>query len=412
MTFITGANNKATSTTPSITVPATASVGDILVIHFDQNNTDASAGAPTGLTLQASDSTVAGYPSKLYTATVDGTTITAGGTLTWPTLSASRAWTLDLIVERGVTLTGLQVSVGHAATSPVVIPSLTTTATDYLIEVAAGKSNGTAITSWTPPSGWTLRQTVTAGTTFGGSTTMATLTADGTSSASTYGGETYTPSSAAGAYVSYLLALPSASSTNGSVTAVAATQTWAANAPVVTGTTVTSGGGPATISMSATAPVVTGGAVVSAVAATVTFSAAAPVVTASGNVTVTAVAATVTISAPAPVVTGEMAAVVQAVAAGMTLSAVNPPTVVGVVATVYYLYSPPTWNNVGVMAGSLRFSIPTSTTTYRKNGQWYNAQSPGMGVTDGADYVFPTPTMVSQALRDEMIAADVPGTFS
>lgn len=78
----------------------------------------------------------------------------------------------------------------------------------------------------------------------------------------------------------------------------------------------------------------------------------------------------------------------------------------------YYLYTPPLWNNIGVMHGSLRYKIPTSTTTYRLNGQWYNVQSPGVGVTDGADYVFPTPTEIPAALAQEMIAANVPGTFS
>lgn len=64
------------------------------------------------------------------------------------------------------------------------------------------------------------------------------------------------------------------------------------------------------------------------------------------------------------------------------------------------------------MEGSLRVKVPTSTTTYKLNGVWVNTQSPGMGVTDGATWVFNTPTLVSQALRDEMVAAGVPGTFS
>lgn len=77
-----------------------------------------------------------------------------------------------------------------------------------------------------------------------------------------------------------------------------------------------------------------------------------------------------------------------------------------------YLYSPPTWNNVGIFAGSVTYKIPTSTTTFKLNGQWHNVQSPGIGVTDGADYIFPTPTEIPASLAQEMIAANVPGTFS
>jgi len=33
-------------------------------------------------------------------------------------------------------------------------------------------------------------------------------------------------------------------------------------------------------------------------------------------------------------------------------------------------------------------------------------------VTDGADYVFCTPTQIDAALAQEMLAANVPGTFS
>jgi hypothetical protein len=250
VTYVAGANGKANSVNPTVTVPSTAATGDVLVIHLDQNNTDVVTGAPAGVVLRSSDSTVSTYPSKLYTAIVDGTTIAPGTVLTW-TLSVTRAWSLDLIVERGIdnTTPVSGVAVGHAAASPAVMPTLATTGTTRLVEVAAGKANGTIITAWTAPTGWTVQQTAAAFSTFSGSAAIAIPTGDTASAAGSYGGETYTPSSATGAYVTYLLALNPASTTTtypataGMVSATAlsgaTTLTAAPSAGMVSGTSLT-----------------------------------------------------------------------------------------------------------------------------------------------------------------------------
>lgn len=112
-----------------------------------------------------------------------------------------------------------------------------------------------------------------------------------------------------------------ATSVNGSVTAVAATATAAAAAPVVTGS-ATVAGVAATGTASAAAPAVSGSATVTGVAATGTAAAVAPTVAATRNPTVTAVAATGTAAAAAPTVSADAA--VTGVAAAGTASAAAP----------------------------------------------------------------------------------------
>jgi hypothetical protein len=63
------------------------------------------------------------------------------------------------------------------------------------------------------------------------------------------------------------------------------------------------------------------------------------------------------------------------------------------------------------MEGALRVKIAASTTTYKSGGTWHNVQSPGTGVTDGATYVFNTPTIVSSAVAAELVAFGV-GTIT
>lgn len=43
-----------------------------------------------------------------------------------------------------------------------------------------------------------------------------------------------------------------------------------------------------------------------------------------------------------------------------------------------YRYVPPTWRNVGMLEGSLRFGVTTPTVVYRLNGVWHNVQQAGM----------------------------------
>lgn len=76
------------------------------------------------------------------------------------------------------------------------------------------------------------------------------------------------------------------------------------------------------------------------------------------------------------------------------------------------LYSPPTWDLVGVLRGSLTQTLPMFTTTYKLAGVWVNIQTPGVGETDAADYVFNTATVIDSGLAAEMQAADVPGDYT
>jgi len=69
-----------------------------------------------------------------------------------------------------------------------------------------------------------------------------------------------------------------------------------------------------------------------------------------------------------------------------------------------FLYSPPTYKMYRTIKGSLRYYVDTCTTTYKLAGQWFNTRVPGMGVTDGATWVFNTPTIVDSATAAELQA--------
>lgn len=197
------------STTAAATVPASAQVGDVILLHLSLNNTDVITSVPSGLTLIDNDTTTSStFPNRLYWAVVDGVTISASTVLSF-SLSATRAWEINLTVWSGVSnTTPLTQAIAKAAgtATNAVMPSITTTAQAYLVEIMSGKSNGTSITSWTAPSGWTNRGTTSAVSTFAGSAN----TADNNSGAQapgTYGGETYTPSSACSVAFRYIVPL-------------------------------------------------------------------------------------------------------------------------------------------------------------------------------------------------------------
>lgn len=182
----------------------------------------------------------------------------------------------------------------------------------------------------------------------------------------------------------------------GSVTAVPATATASAPAPAELTTVTVSGGGAASASLSAPSPIVSG------------------TVPVSGSVT--AVAATATGLAPAPFVSSGAIQVgsVVAVPSVVAFRAIGPAVTaasVTVAGGFAYYYMPPMWNNIQQMEGSLRYKIPTSTTTFRKGGVWYNVQSPGMGVVDGADFVFNTPQYIPSAIAAELLSFGV-GTLN
>lgn len=218
--FRAAANNAANSASPSVTVPATCQVGDVLLIHLSQNNTDAYTSAPAGVTLADTNTGNTGFPNRLFTAVVDGTTISPGSTLTWGTLSAIRTWQISLAAYSSVdTSSPIQnYAVAQANTTTMTTPALTTSAASFLIEIVSGKSNGTAITSWTPPAGFTVRSTSAAAATFSGSSAIADRNSN-PSAAGTYGSDTYTASAAFNIAVKYTIALspagnPTAAFTN------------------------------------------------------------------------------------------------------------------------------------------------------------------------------------------------------
>lgn len=186
-----GATGSGNSTSPSWVVPAAAATGDVIVLCLALNNTDVITGRPSTAANQ-SDGDSGAYASELYTVVVDGTTVTAGSTLSW-TLSATRRWvTIGYLFRGADTSTPLATTtlVATGASGAVVSPS--GTEAGYLVEVATHKSGATATTSWTAPSGWTSRAQVAAGAAYGPSAVIATYNSNPVSSG-TYGGNTYTP---------------------------------------------------------------------------------------------------------------------------------------------------------------------------------------------------------------------------
>lgn len=187
-----------------------------------------------------------------------------------------------------------------------------------------------------------------------------------------------------------------------------------APAPTVSGASSVAGGGAASASGSAPAPVVTGESTISGGgAASASGSAVAPVVAGgtdpvSGGATTPATAGSG--SAVPPVIVGQQ---VPTVLAAPSTASGSPtgPVVTAVQVLPSYLYTPPQWWAVQQLSGSLRFRVPVSTTTYKLGGVWYNVQSPGVGVTDNATYVFRTPTLVTADIALELQAFGV-GTIT
>lgn len=185
----------------SVTVPAGMPSGSAGFIVFTQNNADALTATPAWLTLL--DNTSSGstsFVSKVYTFKVgDGTngTVVAGSVATF-TLSATRAWTATLYGADGVDTTNpitLAGVAGTASAATAIIPTVTTTEPLWLVEVAVEKANGSIITGFTPPTGWTQRVLTASPTTFGGAVVI-TDRDNGLAGAGTYGGDVYTPSPA------------------------------------------------------------------------------------------------------------------------------------------------------------------------------------------------------------------------
>lgn len=240
MAYRTGVATNANNNAPTVTVPATTQTGDVLLIQLSQNNTNVITSTPSSLTSLDSDTTVSTFPSNLYRVVVDGSTVAAGTVLNWG-LSATRSWTISLSVWSGIDNTTPvlgTVAKAAGAVSTTVMPSITTSASAYLVEIGAAKSNGTTITSWTAPSGWTNRITAPALSTFSGSSNHADRDA-GLAAAGTYGGETYTQNATPGATIRYIVALNPSSATVTIASAMSGTASMTAAA--TNATTVASG---------------------------------------------------------------------------------------------------------------------------------------------------------------------------
>lgn len=193
----------------SVTVPAGMPTGSAGYIVFTQNNTDAITSVPAFLTLL--DSTASGstsFVSKVYTFKVgDGSagTVTPGTSVTI-TMSATRAWTATLYGASNVDTTTpmMLVAVAGSLATNAIMPTASTSEALWLTEVAVGKSNGTAVTSWTLPAGWSSRINTVSPTTFSAGVVITDRDA-GTAGASSYGGETYTPNNAINVAMRYII---------------------------------------------------------------------------------------------------------------------------------------------------------------------------------------------------------------
>lgn len=195
------ASASGNTATGSIAVPTGMPAGASGVVVFTQNNADVLTTAPAWLTLI--DSTSSGSTSlvnKVYRFTVgDGSagTVSPGTTGSF-SMSAVRAWTATLYGVDGVDtanpVTVLAVA-GTATASTAAVPTATTTEALWLAEVAVQKANGTVITAFTVPTGWTARVTTASPTTFGAAVVVADRT-NGVAGAGSYGGDIYTPNPA------------------------------------------------------------------------------------------------------------------------------------------------------------------------------------------------------------------------
>lgn len=191
--FRIAASNNHNDTNPNIIVPSSCGVGDLIVVQYSQNNTDVQTAAPAGLTQIDVNTTTATFPNRLYWGIVGSGGITAGGTLSW-TLSAIRAWDVLLIAYYNADTSAAPVftaantvATGLTATTP----NLTTSVTRQIIELVSGKSSTTAVTTWTPPAGWTSRASIGAFQGFAGTGIVAEKNG-GASVAGTYGSDVYT----------------------------------------------------------------------------------------------------------------------------------------------------------------------------------------------------------------------------
>ena len=191
----------ANDTAPFVTFPAGITPGMAILVMLMQNNTDVVTAVPAELfALDPITPATGTGAANLYVMITDGAT--AGATLTW-TLSATRNWTTtwialsDVAQDLDLTVNALDsIAATVTATTSFTAPSVTSGQDGYVIEFFGAKGDGVALTDLGTPSGFTERfQRLASTGTFGSNTAVATR--DGNPAApGTYGGDTWTTSSA------------------------------------------------------------------------------------------------------------------------------------------------------------------------------------------------------------------------
>lgn len=196
----------ANNSTPSVTIPSTAQVGDYALIGFSCSNT-VTVTDPAGWTvLVSTDSN--NLRTRLYRRL-----LTSGqpGSAVTPTMSATSRWEMDCTVYSGVHATtpedvAVAVSTSNVTNTVQTTPTVTTvTAGATVVQRVANRGTTTLVTAaWTPPAGWTMRTQVYPGAAPGASAAVADKA---NAAVGTYGGDTWTSDAALGSYVGITLAL-------------------------------------------------------------------------------------------------------------------------------------------------------------------------------------------------------------
>ena len=190
------------STSPSVNVPGAVQAGDQLVLVGSYGLGNAAPGTPPGWTQVATRSNTA---MESFVWTRRATAGDAGTTVTTP-LSRLTKSALTLTAYRGVASSGAIADIASSADSSTAShtsPTVTAPGGAWVVQVWTDKSSGT--TTWTAPSGVTVR-----GSVFGSNTgRMSALLADsgGPVASGTYGGQEAQTDAASGRAVAWTIAL-------------------------------------------------------------------------------------------------------------------------------------------------------------------------------------------------------------
>lgn len=301
---ITGVAPGSASTSPAITIP-TVQDGDRGVALFHANSATVTFTPPTGWTRIAALGPLSGNNCQTYLCTKNTPFAAAdsGTTLTGTFTSPAPRYGVLLAVFRGVAIDGTPVGMSDdtADTTLVFGNMFTPTGNNENAVILAGITTTSAQGAYTvtPPSGWTedvdLNGAYASASNTGVWAGRISLTG-GAGSAHSIGNATATKNVRMNAW-----AIPLAPIVNVSTAAVAATASYAPQAPAVSGETIITGGGAAHATNAMSFPSqVFGEAAVSATAATAAGKVNAPSITANAPPAVTAVRAQATSAAIAP----------------------------------------------------------------------------------------------------------------